>query len=206
VAQAERHHGELGLPRQLELGDRRELLVQVPGQVELLVQRRAERVHPVQHQREPHAQTAEVAREFRGILGEIGKLVLRREVLQVRGADEMRLAQARAVARDERTRPVRQEQPPVAAPRDRVRRAGPRAAAAAAISAIGSIAPVLVVPADATTKNGVRPAERSATTISRSASTSLRGPGGPATERTFALGNPAIAAAFALGAWTCSET
>ena len=79
-------------------------------------------------------------------------------------------------------------------------------AATSAISAIGSIAPVLVVPADATTKNGVRPAARSATSISRSASTSIRSSGVHATERTFALGNPAIAAAFALDAWTCSET
>ena len=79
-------------------------------------------------------------------------------------------------------------------------------AATSAIAAIGSIAPVLVVPADATTKNGMRPAARSAASSSRSASTSIRSSGVHATERTFALGNPAIAAAFALEAWTCSET
>src|SRR5581483_6292585 len=59
-AQPERHHGELGLPGKLELGNLAQLLVQDPREIELLVERVAERRDAVERKREPHAQAAEV--------------------------------------------------------------------------------------------------------------------------------------------------
>jgi hypothetical protein len=56
--------------------------VGVLGKVELLVECRSEGRHPVQVQRQPQPQPAELARELRAVGGEVGKGA-RLEVLQV---------------------------------------------------------------------------------------------------------------------------
>ena len=92
--------------------------------------------------------------------------------------------------------------------RDRVRSFDPGEGRPSAFGELeeATVRGVDVEPADAITKNGMRPATRSDSSSSRSASISILSSGVHGTERTFALGKPAIAAAFALDAWTCSET
>ncbi len=74
------------------------------------------------------------------------------------------------------------------------------------MASIGSTAPVFVVPAEATTANGVRPAARSSVIACRSASTSIRSDGSVATIRRLPRGKPASIAAFATDACACSLT
>ncbi len=124
------------------------------------------------------------------MLGVVGELARGRQVLQVRRALEVRIAQRLAVAHDERAGAVGKEQPLVRIERDGVAALDalePRpaavgeleepavggvdmhpeafVAATSATSASGSIAPVFVVPAEATTMNGRRPARRSSATV-----------------------------------------
>ena len=70
------------------------------------------------------------------------------------------------------------------------------------MSAIASTAPVLVVPAEATTRKGSRPAPRSSRTMARNRSTSIRSSGVVGTTRMFRAPNPARDAALFTDAWT----
>ncbi len=70
----------------------------------------------------------------------------------------------------------------------------------------GSTAPVFVVPALGTTRNGRRPAARSSSTMRRKASGSIRSSASVGTSRTFRFENPASVAAFVTEACACSLT
>src|SRR4051812_25050771 len=67
----------------------RQFLVRLPGQVKLLVQCAAKRVDTVEVERQPHAQPAEVARQFRTVVGEVGQAgaVEILEIVDVRAAE-----------------------------------------------------------------------------------------------------------------------
>ena len=129
----ERHHGELRRPRQLDLGDLGERRVQVLREVELLVERLPERAHAVEHERQPHAEASMVPRQLRRVLVPVGQLRLRRPVLEVLGADVVRVAERGTVADDEGARAVGQEHPLVRVERDRVGALDPAEALPAAI-------------------------------------------------------------------------
>ncbi len=81
----------------------------------------------------------------------------------------------------------------------------PSSAQTSAMGSSGSIAPVFVVPAEATTMKGMLPAARSSAIVLRSASTSICSSGVTGTARTFPAGNPAREAAFGTEAWAWSE-
>ena len=78
--------------------------------------------------------------------------------------------------------------------------------AMSAIAGKGSITPVLVVPAVATTRNGCRPIARSAATAARNPSGSMRRPASTGTIRIAREGRPASSAALATDWCACPVT
>ena len=188
----------------------RQLVVGVRSEVEPVVQGGPERVDAVQVQRQPGAQAAERPGQLRAVGGEVRQLG-RPEVLQVRcRAGGVGLPQPRAVAHEEHPGAERQEQalvrvedqgvgaldaaqspPPALGELEAaaVRAVSRSSRATSAIAGNGSTAPVSVVPAVAVTRNGCRPAARSAVTASRNAAASTRSSVSIGTTLTAAWGN-----------------
>src|SRR3954453_14883341 len=112
---------QLRPPAHLERGVRGERRVRAFGEVELLVEGIPERGDAVQRQRPPHAQPPHVTRELGRQLVVVRQLACRRQVLQVRGALEVRVPHRGPVADDEPTGSIRQEQALVRVEGDAVR-------------------------------------------------------------------------------------
>src|SRR2546427_9653420 len=79
--------GELRLVEHLEEGLVLQIEVGPAGEVELFLDLHAEGLETVQLNRQPETQAAEVARQLRGQIGEVGRLLAGADVLQVTGPD-----------------------------------------------------------------------------------------------------------------------
>jgi hypothetical protein len=115
------HDGELRLPGHLDPRRPTDPLVQELRQVELLVERLPEHPQPVELQGKPYPEAPEVPRELRRVVGEVARLPLPGQVLQVlRRPRRVRLEQAAAVTDQETAGAVGEEHPLVRVERDRV--------------------------------------------------------------------------------------